>query len=516
MRGGIVMEEPGMEGAPRIRLGIAGTGLMGRGIAQVAAQAGCEAYLYDARAGTAQAAKESIAAQLAKLVAKGKLGEAEASAALARLLPVASLDGLSGCGVVVEAIVEDLEAKRELFRALERVVGDDCILATNTSSLSVTAIAAACAHPERVAGLHFFSPVPLMKVVEVIDGVRTGPGVTDRLVDLVRAFGHAPVRAKDTPGFLVNHAGRAYGTEALRILSEGVAEFQEIDDILRDGAGFRMGPFELLDFTGLDVSQPVMESIYHQFYEEPRFRPSPVLLQRRLGGLLGRKAGRGFYAYVDGVKQPLPRRAAPPAAKPRVWVSRADAQTHARLEALAAKLGASLESGERPTSGALCLLAPWGADATSAALAEGLDARRCVAIDAWFGLDTHRTLMGTPVTEPAVRDAALGLFGADGIGVTWIRDCPGWVAPRVVAQVVNVACDIAQQRIATPADIDRAVTLGLGYRKGPLAMGDALGPARVLALLSSLLDFYGDPRYRPSPWLTRRARLGVSLTTPEE
>ncbi len=504
-----------MEDAPRIRLGIAGNGLMGRGIAQVAAQAGYETLLYDARGGAAQAAKDSIAAQLAKLVEKGKYPGEDAARAVRRLVPIATVGEFAGCATVVEAIVEELEAKRELFRALERVVSPECILATNTSSLSVTAIAAACARPERVAGLHFFSPVPLMKVVEVIEGIRTAPGIADRLADLVRDFGHAAVRAKDTPGFLVNHAGRAYGTEALRILSEGVAEFHEIDDVLRDAAGFRMGPFELLDLTGLDVSQPVMDSIYHQFYEEPRFRPSPLVVQRRLGGLLGRKTGRGFYAYVEGVRQPVPSAPAMAPAKPRVWVSGADCAVQARIRALAAKLGATIDEGERPAADSLCLVAPWGADATSAAIDEAIDARRCVAIDAWFGLDTRRTLMGTPVTGPKAREAALGLFGADGVPVTWIRDCPGFVAPRVVAQIVNVACDIAQQRIATPADIDRAVMLGLGYRRGPLAMGDALGGGRVLALLSSLLAFYGDPRYRPSPWLTRRAKLGLSLATPE-
>jgi len=363
--------------------------------------------------------------------------------------------------------------------------------------------------------MHFFSPVPLMKIVEVIEGVRTEPGACARLVELARAFGHLPVRARDTPGFLVNHAGRAYGTEALRLLSEGVAEFHEIDDVLREAAGFRMGPFELLDLTGLDVSQPVMESIYRQFYEEPRFRPSPLLLQRRLGGLLGRKSGRGFYAYTDGIRQPVASPVPPKAQDTRVWVSRASGEARSRIESLVAALGGRLDAGDRPAPDALCVLAPWGPDATAAALAEGLDARRCVAIDAWFGLASRRTVMTTPVTEPAIRAAAHGLFAADGVPVSVIHDCPGYIAPRVVAQVVNVACDIAQQRIATPDDIDRAVTLGLGYRKGPLAMGDEMGPARVLEMLLSLQSFYGDPRYRPSPWLARRARLGVSLSTPE-
>ena len=497
-------------------LGVVGNGLMGRGIAQVAAQAGIDTLLHDSRAGAAEAAKDGIATQLHRLAEKGKLATADAARAVERLQPVASLAELARCRIVIEAIVEDLEAKRELFRALEHVVAADCILATNTSSLSVTAIAAACQHPERVAGFHFFSPVPLMKVVEVIDGVRTQPAVTERLVQLARAFGHAPVRARDTPGFLVNHAGRAYGTEALRLLSEGIAEFDVIDDVLRDAAGFRMGPFELMDLTGLDVSQPVMDSIYHQFYEEPRFRPSPVLAQRRLGGLLGRKTGAGFYRYVEGTRQPIGARAASPAPREAtVWVSRAEAARRSEVEALVMRLGARVDGGARPAPGSICVLTPWSFDATAAALAEDLDARRCVAIDAWFGLGTRRTLMTTPVTDPAVREAAHGLFAADGVPVSVIHDSPGFVAPRVIAQVVNVACDIAQQRIATPADIDRAVTLGLGYRQGPLAMGDALGGERVLALLEGLLEFYGDPRYRPSPWLTRRARLGVPLATPE-
>lgn len=496
-------------------LGVVGTGLMGRGIAQVAAQAGLPVLMFDSRAGAAEAARQAIAAQLQRLADKGRMASAAAGEAAGRLQPVASLEALAPCGVVVEAIVEDLAAKRTLFAALEAIVAPGAVLATNTSSLLVTAIAAACRLPGRVAGLHFFSPVPLMKIVEVIDGARTEPWVAGKLVELAGRFGHAAVRARDTPGFLVNHAGRGYGTEALRLLAEGVAEYPAIDDILRDGAGFRLGPFELLDLTGLDVSQPVMDSIYRQFYDEPRFRPTPLLAQRRAAGLLGRKSGEGFYRYADGNRVDAPRAAVPGAEPVPVWVSRADAGAHAAVAALARQLGAELDAGERPGADSLCVVTPWSVDATHAAVSEGLDPARTVAIDARFGLASHRTLMTTPVTQAAWRDAAHARFASDGVAVSVIRDCPGFVAPRVVAHIVNVACDIAQQRIATPADIDRAVTLGLGYRQGPLAMGDALGAARVLELLRGLEAFYGDPRYRPSPWLSRRALLGVPLATPE-
>ena len=488
---------------------------MGRGIAQVAAQAGIDTLLYDAGVGTAAGARTAIAVRLERLVQKGRMTAVAATEAASRLRAVGGLGELAGCEVVIEAIVEDLQAKRELFRALEAVVGPECLLATNTSSLSVTAIAAACQRPERVGGLHFFSPVPLMKVVEVIEGVRSHPRVAQLLMALATRMGHQPVRSKDSPGFLVNHAGRAYGTEALRLLAEGVAPFHAIDDVLREAAGFRMGPFELLDLTGLDVSQPVMDSIYHQFYEEPRFRPTPLLAQRRLGGLLGRKSGEGFYRYPDGAREPIPREAVPAARPARVWVSRADAAVRERIASLARRLGATLDEGERPGAESICVVSPWGDDATGAALGEGLDPRRCVALDAWFGLDRLRTVMSTPVTDAAVREAAHGLFASDGVPVTMIRDCAGFIAPRVIAHVVNVACDIAQQRIAEPQDIERAVTLGLGYPRGPLAMGDAMGPQRVLALLAGLQAGSGDPRYRPSPWLARRARLGVSLATPE-
>ena len=496
--------------------GIVGAGLMGGGIAQVVAQAGIDAMILDAREGAAGEARGRIASQLRKLAEKGRIDGGAADAATARLKPVARIEELAACDVVIEAIVEDLDEKRRLFGALDAVVRPEAILATNTSSLSVTAIASACAKPERVAGMHFFSPVPLMKVVEIIDGARTAPWVAAALEALARRMGHEPVRAKDTPGFLVNHAGRGYGTEALRLLGEGIADYEVIDDVLRDAAGFRMGPFELLDLTGLDVSQPVMESIYRQFYEEPRFRPSPLLAQRRAGGLLGRKSGEGFYRYADGERQKTARAAAPTAKPARAWIGPADARSRQRVLSLVEKLGVAIDAAATPSPDSLCVLLPWETDVTTAAVALGIDARRCVALDTAFGLETHRTVACTPITSAEWKVRAQALFAADGVPVSIIRDGVGFIAPRVVAHVVNVACDIAQQRIASPADIDRAVTLGLGYRKGPLAMGDALGGARVLGLLEGMHAFYGDPRYRASPWLTRRARLGVSLATPED
>jgi 3-hydroxybutyryl-CoA dehydrogenase len=495
--------------------GVVGTGLMGRGIAQIAVQGGIPVILHDSRPGGAQEAREAIIATLDKLAAKGKVAIAEVRAAAERLTVAASLSDLAPCTAVVEAIVEKLDVKRELFQQLEAIVADNCILLTNTSSLSVTAIAAACRRPERVAGFHFFSPVPLMKIVEVIVGTLTDNAIADALTDMAKRMGHTPVRAKDTPGFIVNHAGRGYLTESLRLLGETIAAYPEIDRILRLGAGFRMGPFELLDLTGLDVSQPVMESIYDQYYQEPRFRPSPIARQQLAAGLLGRKSQRGFYRYNNGQKQEVAAAAIPPRDNNLVvWLGKDDAAAHPQVAELLDRLGVERDNGKNPGQDSLCLLLPVGADVTTAAVAAGIDPTRCVGLDPLF-LDGCRTLMTTPVTRDRYRDAAHALLASDGSQVGVIHDSPGFISQRVVACIVNIGCDIAQQGIATPEDIDRAVTLGLGYPLGPLAMGDRLGAGTVLRILDGLFDFYRDPRYRPSPWLKRRALLGVSLLTPE-
>jgi 3-hydroxybutyryl-CoA dehydrogenase len=495
-------------------IGIVGAGAMGRGIAQIAAMAGLTVRLYDTQPTAIAAACTYLADTFTKLVAKGKLDQARSMAAFANVVSTTEIGDLAGCDLVIEAIIEKLDVKRALFRELETLVDDRCILASNTSSLSITAIAAGCDRPERVAGYHFFNPVPLMKVVEIIDGLRTDPAAADALMDLARRMGHTPVRAKDMPGFIVNHAGRGMNTEGLRIVGEGVASFVDVDRIMREQAGFRLGPFELLDLTALDVSHPVMESIYHQFYEEPRFTPSPITATRLAGGLIGRKSGEGFYRYVDGKQQVAEEAPAPTSLPQRVWISNRYPAARKAILDIAVKAGVLIDDGVTPAHDSLLIVTPFGYDATTAAMEEQIDATRVVAVDTLFPLEAtrRRTIMTTPATTRSARNAAHALLAHDNIPVTVLRDSTGFVAQRIVAMIVNIGCDIAQQRIASPQDIDLAVMLGLGYPHGPLKLGDTLGASKILEILRNTYVVLGDPRYRPSPWLTRRAQLGMSLT----
>ena len=492
---------------------IIGAGAMGRGIAQIAAQAGSRVWIFDTQPEAIQKARDAVFDQWDKMQEKGRLSPEMVTAHKSRLLVASSMQDLAQCDLVIEAIVERLDIKRSLFSELEDVVKAECVLVTNTSSLSVTAIAAGLKRPGQFAGYHFFNPVPLMKVVEVIAGIRTTPSVCDQLTDYAKQMGHTPVQAQDTPGFIVNHAGRGYGTEALRIVNEGVADFATIDRILKDQVGFKLGPFELFDLTALDVSHPVMESIYNQYYQEPRYRPSVITAQRLAGGIFGKKVGEGFYKYVDGKAQ-IP--AEPPVPQiddmPPVWVS-PRASRRLELLQLLKHLGAQIETGASPSPTALTIVAPLGFDITTVAVVERLDPARTVGIDLLFedAATKRRVLATNPATRRDMRDAAHALFARDGKAVSVIRDSGGFVTQRVVGNIVNVASDMCQQNVCSPQDLDTAVTLGLGYPVGPLALGDKLDPANVLEVLFNLQTVYGDTRYRPSPWLRRRGAIGLSL-----
>ncbi len=506
-----------MESMSSMTIGVVGAGTMGRGIIQLFAQAGHVVRCHDAVAGAAQGAADTVGDMLQRRVAKGTLTQSECDAMVANIHPCQALADLAGCDVLIEAIVEDLGIKIELFRALEGLVPDSAILVTNTSSLLVSAIAAGCRVPGRVAGLHFFNPVPLMKVVEIIPGMRTDEATIGTLRRLIDGTGHRAVIAADQPGFLVNHAGRGLYTEGLRILEERVASVAQIDTLLRESAGFRMGPFELLDLTGLDVSGRVMESIYEQFQQEPRFRPSSLVRPRIAAGLLGRKSGQGWYSHEAG-RDPSSRREpstpvvnAARAPGLTAWVA-PDAPDRDFIAALAESAGATLSD---VANADLVIAQFWGWDASGYCAAHGLDARRCVAVDPLPGMARHRTVMLTAATTAAARNAAVALLGTDGVPVTVINDSAGFVVQRVLATIINIAADIAQRGIASVRDIEDAVRLGLGYPEGPLTWGDLIGPSRVLQILGTLHQRSGDPRYRASPWLARRAALGLSLLTPE-
>ncbi len=485
-------------------IGVVGAGVMGRGIVQLFAQTGQEVRLFDANADALDAAVKFVGGMIDRQVAKGALSPEAGAEVAARVTPCASLADLAPCDVVIEAIVERLDAKQALLRELEPLVREDCILASNTSSLLISAVASVCTHPGRVAGLHFFNPVPLMKVAEVIPGVLTDPAVTTRLVTLVEAAGHRAVTAADQPGFLVNHAGRALYTEGLRLVEEGVADFAGVDRIVREGMGFRMGPFELLDLTGLDVSGAVMQSIYEQFQQDPRYRPSPLVPPRLAAGLFGRKTERGFYAYAAGEKVEPPESPSPERAG-RIWLG-ADVPDAVRT---LLRDAVTEQAGDADA----LLIAPWGEDVTAAAVRLGLDPSRTVALDPITDFARRRTLMRSPATLDSVVQTAHALLTRDGVKVSVIADSAGFAAQRIVAMIVNTGCEIAQRGIAAPADIDDAVRIGLGYPVGPLALGDRIGAGRILEILETLLRITGDPRYRPSQWLRRRALLGRPLAS---
>jgi 3-hydroxybutyryl-CoA dehydrogenase len=501
---------------PDLLIGVVGTGAMGRGIVQVAAAGGINVLMTDARPGAAQEAREFIERMLTRAAEKGSMSRDDVTAAMGRIKIVNGPADFKPCHVVIEAIVEELEAKRKMFAELEDIVSPECILVTNTSSLSVTTIAAKLRTPHRFAGFHFFNPVPLMKLVEVISGLLTEEWVCDAMMVIGRRMTREPVRLSDAPGFLVNQVGRGFTLEASHLVYEGVSTFADVDRVMRDVGGFRMGPFELMELTGLDVTQPASELIYNQFFQEPRYRPNLIMRARYEAGVLGRKTKKGFYDYDAEMKAMVAPESPPPAAYPgHVWVSPTESHGHAVLTDLLRKIGASVETGPKPSANALILVTPIGEDATTCAVEQELDPKRTVAVDTLFPMVKRRTMMCTPLTDHVYRNAAHGLLASDGVPVTVCRDSPGFIAQRIVAMIVNIGCSIAQSRTAQPADIDKAVTLGLNYPNGPFKFGDVLGVARVHKVLSSMYRIYGDPRYRPNIWLTRRARLGVSLLTPE-
>jgi 3-hydroxybutyryl-CoA dehydrogenase len=496
---------------------VIGSGAMGSGIAQVAAAAGHQVVLFDTRAEAATKAIDGIGKVYGKLVEKGRMTGADADAAKARLRSVASLADVRGAAIVIEAIVEDLAAKRGLFAELETIVGDDCILATNTSSISVTAIAAELRRPQRVVGMHFFNPVPLMALVEVISGLATEPAAADTVFATAAAWGKNPVHAKSTPGFIVNRVARPFYAEALRLLSEQAAEPATLDAVMREAGGFRMGPFELMDLIGHDVNFSVTRSVHQAYFGDPRFTPSVLQQEMVNAGFLGRKSGRGFYGYGDGAAVPAPHTEAAQPKPGSVSISIEPGMLHAVTAPMEQRLtsagftvahrkpmpGAAHEAPAFHCNGAAVFLTD-GRSATERASANKHPDTVLFDLALDFGSAKRIALARADQCSDSGYNAVVGLFQAAGFAVTRIDDVPGMVVMRTVAMLANEAADAVNQGVCSAEAVDTAMQKGVNYPRGPLAWTDTVGVTQVVTVLSNLAASYGEDRYRVSPLLRRK------------
>jgi 3-hydroxybutyryl-CoA dehydrogenase len=505
-------------------VGVLGAGTMGAGIAQLAAASGARTLVHDPDADALERGLAGVRKRLEREVEKGRLEEGAAGP----LEPAADVGALAEADIVIEAAPESLELKRELFGSVAEVVREDCVLATNTSSLSVTEIAAGVAGPERVVGMHFFNPAPVMKLVEVVAGERSSEAALETTRELGRAMGRRVIDAADGPGFLVNRCGRPFGLEALRLVQEGLATHEQVDRVCRLGGGFSMGPFELMDLVGVDVGFEVSKSFYAQSFGEPRWRPSMLAARKVASGNHGRKTGRGWYEYPEeGSHRPED----PPAPEP--------GGGDGRLVVIAGGSALAGELAEAAESAGWRVADPEQAE---------LDEVPALIVDCG-GLDDELTLQGGPqvllcdeapladldpegsaagffaaaplgglveltrsaTTSDAAARAAEAFFTSLGRHVEWVGDAPGLVLGRIVCQLVNEACFALGDRVGAPADIDAGMVLGLNHPRGPLEWGDAIGAASVLGVLAGLYEEYREERYRPAPALLRAVRTETPL-----
>jgi 3-hydroxybutyryl-CoA dehydrogenase len=485
-------------GIGRGPVAVVGAGTMGAGIAQVAAVAGHPVIVYDAVEGVAARAADAIRDRVARLVEKGRLdGPLDL-----RLDVAGELGDLAPAQCVIEAVAEDLAVKQALFADLEKVVAPDCVLATNTSSLSPTAIAARLSHPGRLVGLHFFNPAPVMRLVEVVSGLATDPAVAAAVTRLAGSWGKQVVQAAATPGFIVNRVARPYYAEALRLAEEQAASPATIDAVLTQAGGFRMGPFALMDLVGQDVNEAVTRSVWTAFGYDPRFAPSPLQRAMVEAGWLGRKTGRGWYRYGDDAPP-----AAPDAAAARPAPAYVIEHGSSPLRTLLDRSGVEIRAGERRDGtvelpGGALLVRCDGRPASALG-------RPAVVVDRTLD-DATATGIAIAASEGAGEEGA-GLLQAAGLTVYVIDDAPGLVVTRTVAMLVNGAVDAMHKGVASAADIDTAMRLGTNYPLGPLAWGDRWGPAAIVGILDAMQAWYGEDRYRPSALLRRIAAAGGDL-----
>ena len=493
---------------------VIGAGTMGAGIAHVAAVGGHEVLLFDADPDAPHRALHAIGGHLDRAIDKGRMEEGEADAVLERIAPVKTLEELAPAGLVIEAVVENAEIKVGLFRKLEAILGADAILASNTSSLSITELAAPLARPARLVGMHFFNPAPVMALVEVIQGLETDPESARTLVDTAAAWGKSPVLCKSSPGFIVNRIARPFNNEAIRLLDEGATDVFTLDAVMREAGGFRMGPGQLMDLVGLDMNWDVAHAMHDSFFKDPRFRPSRIQAEMVAAGRHGRKTKRGWYDYAEGAENPEPQTAAPAAAPAKVALC-GDLGPAQALVARLEESGVAVVRENGPgghilvdgrtlalTDGRLATERAAGPEGPNLALFD-------LALD--YGAVTRIAVAVADQADAATKTAAAGLFQAAGIAVSFVDDTPGLLLTRTICLLANFATDAMMQGVADASGIDTAMLKGLNYPRGPLAWADAVGAAHVVTVLDNLQRTYGDDRYRATPLMRRHAWSGRSF-----
>jgi 3-hydroxybutyryl-CoA dehydrogenase len=484
---------------------VIGAGAMGRGIAQVAAAAGHQVLLYDANPKVAAEALTFIRADLDKLVSREKIASKEAESRLSRLSSVDSLQALAAAVLVIEAIVENLHIKTDVLKQVESVIEESAILATNTSSLSVTEIGGTLSRPQQFAGMHFFNPATILPLVEVVKGAATDDAVVRCLVATASAWGKTPVVCGSTPGFIVNRVARPFYGEAMRLLAEGVSDVATIDALMRESGGFRMGPFELTDLIGQDVNFSVTESVYRGFFGDPRYQPSTLQQELVMAGYLGRKSGRGFYTYENGsAKVSVTSALAGP--KPEVITINGSLGAAEKIAVLAENSGIKVLRSEGSGGiqlGKIKLCLTDGRLATERSIAEGDLALFDLALD--FEQAERIGLAFADGVADDLRSSAIGFFQALGKQVSVVDDAVGMVVMRTVAMLINEAVDAEHLSVASAEDIEIAMTRGVNYPIGLLKWCRQIGAGPVLKVIENLSTISPDGRYRASPLLRRRA-----------
>jgi 3-hydroxybutyryl-CoA dehydrogenase len=510
---------------------------MGAGIAQLAASSGFETYLHDPFQDALERALGQIRSGLARGAERGRWSGEDASAAEGRLHPTTALGELAPCELVIEAAPEDLELKRGLFSELSSICGPDVVLATNTSSLPVTAMASAAARPENVVGMHFFNPAPLMQLLEVVAGSESSEEALRAARAAGERMGKRVILAADGPGFLANRCARPFGLEALKLLRERIADHHTIDRVVRMGGGFRMGPFELSDLVGIDVGFEVSKSFYEQSFHEPRWQPSPIQALMVQAGRFGRKAGRGYYEYA-GEGQHRPEDPDPPPLGGAEGVVAIEGQGALvdELRQLAAQAGFQVGSLEELAGRAPDLLLDAGFGRPPADPPAGIehpDLTSCLLLvdGSLATLDVGGGAVGFHVLPPlsesrlveltrslhttrATAERVEAFFRSLGKHVEWVADAPGLVLGRIVCQLVNEACFALSEGVGSAPDVDAALRLGFNYPRGPLEWADTIELDQVLATLDALYDELHEERYRAAPLLRRmvaEGRIGRSV-----